>query len=460
MKTKAIILFAISAIASWSVQAQEPISSGEKLTLSECIKTANQNSINIKRAQIQRIISAIDLREAKHQFLPQVSAGISQGFDFGRSRDNRGVYVDRSSASTSFSIGGNFNLFSGLARLHAIKEGKLGKEIANLDEEKVRNDLNLLIAGFFYTAAYKQEVCKIIQLQKEQTDKKVKQTETMVKAGKWDESRLYDMQAEQAQNELDLTQAKAELSQAMLDLTQAMNIEESYSQRAIDTEGLEHQPVKDILPTSPSSIYQAATIWMPQIQAAKLQIEKSKEQISGAKSGYLPSLGLSVGYNNGYYYNFQKEYKAFNKSFADQWKENGRTGISLSLNIPIFDALQTKERVNRAKASQTLAMLDLTDREQSLRKDVEQAFNNAKNAKQQIVVADLSLKAAEKAFKAAEYRYEAGKITAYEYNEAANKLSIAKVKLLQAKFDYIYKEYTLKFYINPKMSSDNLGGHH
>lgn len=417
-----------------------------KLTLQKCIDIAGQNSLNIKRAQLQKMTADVQLRESRNSFLPTVSAGISQGFDFGRSQDNRGVYVDRSSANTTFSIGGSINLFSGLSRLHAFKDSKLGTEIAQLDEEKVRNDLNMLIAAYFYTAAYKQEVLKVLELQKELTDKKVKETELRVKAGKWDESRLYDMQSEQAQNELNLSQAKAELSQAMLDLRQAMNLDESADRIEIDTEDIESKIALSTKDESVTSIYQDAQAWVPQIKSAKLGIQRSKEQIAMAKSGYMPSLSFNAGYNNGYYYNFQKEYRKFNKSFRDQWKENGRTGIGLSLNIPIFDALQTKERVSRAQISRNLAMLDLADKEQNLRKDIEQAYNNANNAKQQIEVARISLSAAEKSHKAAEYRYRAGKINAFEYNDAANKLSIARIKLLQAKYDYINKEYTLSFY--------------
>ena len=56
------------------------------------------------------------------------------------------------------------------------------------------------------------------------------------------------------------------------------------------------------------------------------------------------------------------------------------------------------------------------------------------------------MEALEESFKYADKRFSVGDINAVEYNDAKNKLAKAQSDLLQAKYDFVFKQKILDFY--------------
>jgi outer membrane protein len=136
-----------------------------------------------------------------------------------------------------------------------------------------------------------------------------------------------------------------------------------------------------------------------------------------------------------------------NPAFGNQFVNNGSEVIGLSLNIPIYNRMQVRHAVKRqqiALEEAKLSEMEVTDR---LYKDIQSAYYNALAAKGKYDAAQKSREAGEKALEFAESKYELGRLSTYEYNEAQTRLYRAEAELTQAKYEYILRARILEFYM-------------
>ena len=196
--------------------------------------------------------------------------------------------------------------------------------------------------------------------------------------------------------------------------------------------------------TSPQATVQHALSHQPAMQAAQLRLEQAHYELKAAKSAWYPSLSLYGGYSNGYYHYFTNNNA--NIPLSQQLKTNGRTQLGLSLNIPIFNSMQTKYRVKMTELGIENQRLNIENTGKKLKKEIQQAYYSAVAAKEKYVAADNSLKSSQLAYEYAQAGFEAGKTTLMELNESKNRLYKAESSLLQAKYEYLYRCRVMAFY--------------
>lgn len=81
-----------------------------------------------------------------------------------------------------------------------------------------------------------------------------------------------------------------------------------------------------------------------------------------------------------------------NDKWLEQMRANGRTQIGLSLSIPIFNAMRTKNQVRISELSIKNQEYAINKAEKSLRKEIQQAFYNALAAEQKYLASKETLK--------------------------------------------------------------------
>ena len=79
-------------------------------------------------------------------------------------------------------------------------------------------------------------------------------------------------------------------------------------------------------------------------------------------------------------------------------------------------------------------------------KEIQKAFYDASAAQQKYQASDKSVEANREAFHYAQQKYEAGKSTVFEFNEAKTKYAQSLAEQAQAKYDYIFRAKILDFY--------------
>ncbi len=78
--------------------------------------------------------------------LPSVSASASENFSFGRGLTADNTYDNANTTSTSFNLGGDIPIFTGLDITNEIKAGKLQLQAAIEDLSKAKEDISVAVA--------------------------------------------------------------------------------------------------------------------------------------------------------------------------------------------------------------------------------------------------------------------------------------------------------------------------
>ncbi|MCG4735753.1 TolC family protein, partial [Bacteroides intestinalis] len=238
-----------------------------------------------------------------------------------------------------------------------------------------------------------------------------------------------------AQDEMKAVQADNNYQLALLDLSQLIELEtpEGFS--------LSAPAVKlDLLPlTPPDEVYQTALTSKAAVQAAKYRLEGSEHSIRIAQSAFYPKLNLNGSLGTNYY-------STLDRNFSQQMRDNFSKYVGLSLSVPIFNRFATRNRVRTARLQQENYSLQLDDVKKTLYKEIQQAWYNALASESKYTSSSTATNASAESFKLMSEKYDNGKATAVEYNEAKQNLMKAQSDELQAKYEYLFRTKILDFY--------------
>ena len=407
--------------------------------LKRCIDYATEHNLTVKSKDISLQQNQLDLSTAKFSRLPDLSASASQNFSFGRGLSEANTYVNTNTASTSFSLGASLNVFNGFRVNKTIKLNALNLEAATADLEKARDDIRIQVVRAYVQILYNQEIMKVAQSQVAIDSAQVERLRAMFSTGKASAAEVARQEASLGQSRLTLTQAANSLELSLLDLTQLLELP--------SPEGFKIQPPDTsytyLLPAGgPDIIYEEALGIRPAIKAEESRLKASDVNIAIAKSAWYPSISLSGGLGTNYY--VSKGYPA--ASFWNQLSNNFSQYVGISLNIPIFHKMATKNSVKGAKLSRLQQQSQFESVRKGLYKEIQQAWYNAIAAQSKFVSCSDALSSAELSFELTQAEYENGKANVTEFNESKNALMKAQSDLLQARYEYMFNTKLLDFY--------------
>ena len=201
-----------------------------------------------------------------------------------------------------------------------------------------------------------------------------------------------------------------------------------------DMQGLTAQKAEDVIADALrlgpefQTVLKEALETRPEILEAGTQIAAARKGILIAKRSALPSLSVSVGY-------------------FDVRNQTGTTRIDepqaiVGLNIPIDDAGLARARVQEAKADVSNAITNKRQQTDFVTLDVQQAYLNLVQARDQVAVANQALGQARAGFDIARVRYNAGIGSRagisplLEVSDAQAALTLAEQNQVNALYDY------------------------
>ncbi len=152
----------------------------------------------------------------------------------------------------------------------------------------------------------------------------------------------------------------------------------------------------------------------PDLRAALEAVNVAEQDVSAARFGYLPTLALNYSYGID----------------AAQFSARGPDGINNlgysafgTLNIPVWDWFATQSRVKQATVQREVAKTDLSTAQRQLIASLDELYNEAQSAAQQLQSLNTSVAAAQESLKLVNLRYTAGEATALEVVDAQNTLT-------------------------------------
>ncbi len=441
MKIGILLVALCAGITTLQAQTDAPQPApGTPWSLSECIGYAQRNNINIQQRALTAEKNEVALSTSKLSRLPNLNASVGADASFGRvlSRDN--TYKDNNQRSGSLNLSSSIPLFEGMRINHEIKAGKLDLAAAMQDLARAKEDLAINITTLYLQVLYNKELVGISERQVELSALQLTRSRELSATGKKPESVIYESEALCANDQLSLTQARNDLQLALLDLSQALNRESAAGFDIV-------MPTLDTLTLatlhhlgSAEQVYAYAAENRPNIKAEQLRLQSADHSVAIARAALYPSLSLSGGYGTGIYSGSGQD-----KLWA-QVRNNSREYVGLSLSIPIFNRVATRNSVRTAKLNVQTQQLVVTEAERALRKEIEQAWYNAQAAYAKYTSAERAHASAQVAFGYEQEKADAGRSTIFDFNDAKTRLEKAEAEAAQAKYEFLFRSKILDFY--------------
>lgn len=423
-----------------------PISaSARQWTLEQCIEYAVQNNLSLKKRAIDLQQSNIQLNTSKNSWLPEVRAELGEQLSFGNynastgSMDARKSDDNRDLSYATGSLSASINLFNGFKVMNSIKADQFNLDAATADLEQARKDISIQVATQYLQCLYHKGVSEVARLQVELSRSLLERTVRMVEEGKRPLSEQKEFEATLAEDCYTLSESEGNYKLAMLALAQFLNIPAD--------QDFEICEVADypIMTQPADSIYENALNSWPAIIAAKAKIEESKYRVKIARSDFYPvlSLGGSLKTFNVNMFNQNLGFGNFGEQF---FSNNPNQVIGLQLSVPIFNRMQTRNNVRKAEATLQRQKVELEECNLNLLKEIQTAYANAEIAKEKETAALKSAEAAHVSFIFEQERYESGRGSVYDIQQARQKYFKASQNAVQSKYEYLIRQRILEFY--------------
>ena len=130
-------------------------------------------------------------------------------------------------------------------------------------------------------------------------------------------------------------------------------------------------------------------------------------------------------------------------------RHNFSSYLGFSLNIPIFDGLNTRNSVKRAEIEKVNAQLSLDDAEQKLFRTIQQAYYQAVGSSAKLESSKVAEEAALKSLEAIQEKYNIGRAKPQEFEQAKLKAIRTTAERIQANYELILRSRLLAFYSEP-----------
>ncbi len=411
----------------------------------KCVNYGLANNLTIRQNDFQSQLAEVQFKQSKNAFLPTASASLSPGVSFGRSPvQNAFVYTNQAIFNNSINTGASIALLDGKVRKNTVTKDELDWKSALAQNDKLKNDIALTIAGLYLQALLSKQQIKIAELQLQQSNAQLSTTRKMVNVGTLPELNAAELEAQVAKDSLNVVLASQSFLQAVLALKNYMSLDPATA-FDIETPPADKIPVETFAALDPAIVYELALKNQPQFKVNAFKLQAAQTNLLIAKAGLRPRLWADIGLSSGFSRVLSKT-SYTQQSFFDQIKNNFRQYIGLNVSVPLFDAFNTRSNIARSKLNIGSQQLGIEQDKLALKQDIYKAHLDAVTAFQKFNAAGISVKAAERSLSFAEKRYNVGMLGTLDLITNQNNLFRAKQEYVLSQYDYVFKMKVLEFY--------------
>lgn len=171
----------------------------------------------------------------------------------------------------------------------------------------------------------------------------------------------------------------------------------------------------------------------PEFGLTEAGIELQNLNVEVQRKAFLPTLRATAVYNQQYQ----------GESFSDGfWAP--QTFVGLNLNVPIFNGLGNKARVQRAQLEREKVLNQQNDLIRNIEREVENARINYLNARRSLEGQKENLELAERIYNTTQIKYREGVGSSLEVNQAEQSLYDTQRNYIQTLFDLVTARYELR----------------
>lgn len=463
----------ITALATMSMSA----SAQQVWSLKRCLEHAYQNNLQLKQQQLNEKMAEASLERSYAGTLPVVNAFARQGFNFGRALDPfTNEFTNERVGFQDLYLNAEVTLFSGFQKVNQIRYQVHHLTATRFDNEKYKNDLTLTIAGAYLQILYNEEILAVAQNQVEISRQQLERTQRLLEAGTLAKGALLEIEAQLANEELNVVKAQNNLRLSYLELVHLLDLDPS---EAFNIEKPEISILGNESLLDANEVARRALQNEPSVLAAQERILAAEKDLNISKALRYPSLSLYgtllTGYSQsrktftaqptndvsviGYTLNGNEpvvvpvmDYSYTKIPYGEQISDNFRQGVGVSLRIPIFNGYDYRTQIQRSKVNLDNAQIEHQIKRNTLSKTIEQAYADALSALQKYQATQKTVEALDESFNHTRQRFDLGMVNSLEFNDSKNKLTKAGSELIQAKYDFVFRVKILEFYAGGEIS--------
>lgn len=421
------------SISSWAQQ--------KTWTLEECVNYALENNISVQQGQNTLLINEQDVIASKGNLMPSLNFSAGQGLTLGNQEIFPGQFVDRTANSTNMGINVNQTIFNGFRLTNLYKQSQLTLDRNELELKRIKDDISLNVVNAYLNVLFNKENLETAQAQVAFSQKQVEQTRALVDAGSQPVANIYDVEATLSSDEQTLTVAENNFNLALLTLSQLLQLPyDGFAVEIIEVDSpsasLMYKDIEPILDYAYKTRYE--------ILVAEKNIEGAELGTEISRSGFLPILSFRYAFGSNVFYSNLSDDEA---AFFTQLNDNKTQSFGLNLTVPIFSRFQNKTAVAQAQIQEENARLNLDQAKLDVESNIQRAFTDAQAALKAYEASKKSLEAQKLAFNNSQERYNLGAMNSFDLEQSRIQLVNAQSRLINAKYDFIFKTKVLDFYL-------------
>lgn len=406
-----------------------PVKAQDVLTLEECLRLGIENNISLESSRNEIRKGEHTLSENRAKLLPQINAvaGFNDNFNPPVSVTDGSAYGNPYNVTKTLQYNASAGIQLQMPLYNqtvytAVDIARTMNELNRLSYEKAREDLILQISKMYYLS---QNTAEQIALIKENISR-LNELSNITQA-------FYDngmaMEVDVKRVNINLENQRVQYDNAQSMLTQQLNLLKYVIDYPADKE-IALTPVDTENTTSVSLTGLDNNQYELQLLQSKQKLAEQQRKMIG--QGYIPSLSLTGSWMYSAYTDKAKNW--FHSGPSNHWYNS--SGIGLTLRIPIFDGLDKRAKMKKAKIEIENAKLSYENALKNMQTQYLNATNELMNSQRNFRKQKDNYLLAEDVYQVTTDRYREGIASMTEVLQDEMRMSEAQNNYINAHYNY------------------------
>lgn len=406
-----------------------PVKAQDVLTLEECLRLGIENNLSLESSRNEIRKGEHTLSENRAKLLPQINAvaGFNDNFNPPVSVTDGSAYGNPYNVTKTLQYNASAGIQLQMPLYNqtvytAVDIARTMNELNRLSYEKAREDLILQISKMYYLS---QNTAEQIALIKENISR-LNELSSITQA-------FYDngmaMEVDVKRVNINLENQRVQYDNAQSMLTLQLNLLKYVIDYPADKE-IALTPVDTENTTSVSLTGLDNNQYELQLLQSKQKLAKQQRKMIG--QGYIPSLSLTGSWMYSAYTDKAKNW--FHSGPSNHWYNS--SGIGLTLRIPIFDGLDKRAKMKKAKIEIENAKLSYENALKNMQTQYLNATNELMNSQRNFRKQKDNYLLAEDVYQVTTDRYREGIASMTEVLQDEMRMSEAQNNYINAHYNY------------------------
>lgn len=413
-----------------------PVGAQEVLTLEECLRLGIENNLSLESSRNEVRKGEHSLSENRAKLLPQINAvaGFNDNFNPPVSVTDGSAYGNPYNVTKTLQYNASAGIQLQMPLYNqtvytAMDITRTMNELNRLSYEKAREDLILQISKMYYLSQNTSEQLTLIK----ENISRLNELSNITQA-------FYDngmaMEVDVKRVNINLENLRVQYDNAQSMLTQQLNLLKYVMDYPADKE-IALTPVNTENITSVSLTGLDNNQYELQLLQSKQKLAEQQRKMIG--QGYIPSLSLTGSWMYSAYTDKAKNW--FHSGPSNHWYQS--SGIGLTLRIPIFDGLEKRAKMRKAKIEVENTRLSYENTLKNMQTQYLNATNELMNSQRNFKKQKDNYLLAEDVYQVTTDRYREGIASMTEVLQDEMRMSEAQNNYINAHYNYQVTNLTL-----------------